>query len=125
MKKKKRNDKDIPHDVLLKRFIVATLRRATLYWKPRNDTVKKARRSRGLYECNLCKKCFGRKEIRLDHIESVVRLSGFTNWDDYLKRMFPPSDGFQVLCLSCNFRKTSEENVLRKIKRSVDKNKKK
>ena len=121
MSKKKNTD----YEAELKRFVIASLRRSSLYWKPRNDAVKAARIDRGLYQCNICKKAFGRKEIRVDHIEPVVMLSGFTTWDSYLTRMFPKTEGFQILCLSCNSFKTQEENILRKIKRDVDKKNKK
>lgn len=117
---KKRMKKD-DFDTRLKRFIVASLRRATLYWPERNEALKAARIERGLYQCNHCKECFSKKQVRLDHIEPVVRLSGFTNWDDYLKRMFPKAEGFQVLCLGCDKLKTDEENILRTLKKSVDK----
>lgn len=121
----KKQRKSIDHDTLLKRFIVASLRRATLYWPPRNDAIKLGRIDRGLYQCNICKKANGRKEIRVDHIQPVVKLSGFTTWDDYLNRMFPKAEGFQILCLDCNKKKTDEENILRRIHKRVDKKKKK
>jgi hypothetical protein len=38
--------------------------------------------------------------------------------------MFPKTQGFQTLCLACNKTKTEEENIIRKIKKSVDKQKK-
>jgi hypothetical protein len=60
----------------------------------------------------------------MDHIIPVVKLSGFSGWEDYISRMFPKASGFQCLCLTCNEAKTQEENILRKIKKNVDKNKK-
>lgn len=116
-KKKPLPTNDVEFDAYLKRYIVATLRRGTLYWPYRNDALKASRVDRGLYKCHICTKAFPKKEVRLDHVIPVVRLSGFTNWDDYLKRMFPKTEGFQVLCLECNKTKTDEENVLRKIHR--------
>lgn len=115
---------DAEFQAYLKRFIIASLRRATLYWPYRNEALKAARIERGLYQCNICKGAFPKKEIRLDHVIPVVKLTGFTNWDDYLNRMFPKTQGFQTLCLGCNKTKTDEENIIRKIKKSVDKQKK-
>lgn len=108
----------------LKRFIIASLRRATLYWPYRNEALKAARIERGLYKCNKCYNAFTKKDVTLDHINPVVKLSGFTNWDDYLIRMFPKTQGFQVLCRPCHNEKTTEEEILRKIKKDIDKSKK-
>lgn len=124
-KKRKLPDTEEQFQRYLRSFIVASLRRATLYWPYRNEALKAARVDRGLYKCNICKDIFHKKEIRLDHIQPVVKLSGFSNWDDYISRMYPKAEGFQTLCLKCNDKKTQEENILRKLKKSVDKSNKK
>lgn len=113
-KTKKKKLAELSHEEKLKRFVISALRRSTLYWYARNEAIKDARIERGLYQCNSCKKSFGRKEIRVDHIIPVVKLSGFTNWHDYIIRMFPDKTGFQVLCLGCNTLKTKTENLIRK-----------
>jgi hypothetical protein len=112
---------DDNYEAELKKFIISSLRRTSLWWAPRNQAMKNARIERGLYQCNICKKAVPKKEIRLDHVSPVVKLSGFTNWDSYIKRMFPKTEGFQVLCLDCNALKTQEENILRNLKKQVDK----
>lgn len=96
-------------------FIIAALRRSSLWWPYRNLALSEARRARGVYKCVKCSGLFSKKEIRLDHIHPVVRTSGFTTWDDYFTRMLPDSSGWQVLCLTCNQTKTNEENILRKL----------
>lgn len=98
----------------LKSFIIAGLRRASYRWPERTKAKNAARISRGLYECNGCKNAFGPKDIKLDHIDPVVDVkTGFTNWDDYINRMFCKADGFQVLCDQCHTLKTAVEKQLR------------
>lgn len=112
-------------DSKFKAFIVNTLRKASYRWPPRSECLKAARVDRGYYSCNMCKNTFHRKEITLDHIIPVVKLSGFTTWDNYIERMFPNSEGFQALCNQCHDTKTMTENNIRKKLKKVDKQKKK
>lgn len=99
--------------VSLKSFIISTLRRASFRWPKRNDAMKLARISRGLYLCAGCKKPHRNKEIRIDHIEPVVGMKGFIGWDSYIERMFCDVTGFQILCLQCHATKTELENKKR------------
>lgn len=124
MKKKKLPETEEEFQAYLKRFIVASLRRSSLYWPFRNLALKEARIERGMYKCADCHGAFSKKEVRVDHIKPVVKLSGFSGWEDYINRMFPKTHGFQILCLKCNDIKCQEENILRKIKKNIDKAKK-
>ena len=101
-KKKKLPETQEEFDRYLKSFIVAALRRATFYWPYRNESLKAARVERGLYRCAMCgdSKLHPKKDIQIDHIDPVVKLSGFTNWDNYFNRMFVKTEGFQILCKS-------------------------
>ena len=81
----------------LKSFIINSLRRATYRWPPRGEALKWSRKEKGLYECAYCKEFFKNKEICLDHIIPVVDpKTGFTTWDDYIEKMFPEKEGFQM-----------------------------
>lgn len=109
---------------LLKPFLINTLRRASYRWGARNECLKAGRIERGFYRCNGCGGTFAKKDISLDHVEPVVSLKGFTNWDDYVNRMFPNIDGtpnpqgFQILCNDvCHKAKTELENSLRVLNR--------
>ncbi len=98
----------------LKRFLVPVLRRATYRWKDRNEAYVAAREARGLYLCASCKECFGPKDVVIDHIDPVVSIEdGFTDWTEYVMRMFPEKEGFQVMCKSCHEIKTLMEDNLR------------
>lgn len=98
----------------LKAFVIASLRRASYRWPPRNQCLKNSRVAPGRYRCNECKGEFGAKEVQVDHILPVVSLAGFTTWDDYLSRMYPELEGFQTLCRPCHKTKTDAENESRK-----------
>jgi hypothetical protein len=85
------------YDKKLKRFLIPVLRRATYRWKDRAEAFKAAKIEYGKYKCNSCNLIFGPKEVCIDHIEPVVSLDeGFTDWEVYIKRMFPEKEGFQA-----------------------------
>lgn len=113
-------------------FIISALRGATNRWGPKSEALRRARISRGVYTCDLCKKQMGAtawrvyksgkkkgqpkkvKDAVVDHIEPVVEPSvGFTTWDEYIERMFCEADGYQVICHDCHEIKTAEERAVR------------
>ena len=106
-----------------KSFIKNTLRSATRKWEPIQAVLKEARTRRGHYKCAGCKKevtasiKIGGKRHKnavVDHIEPIVPVTGWVNWDDCIERMFCEKDGLQVLCKKCHDEKTAEERRLRK-----------
>lgn len=121
MAKKKREITSENIDVSRKQYIVASLRMASLRWPPRNEALKRARVDRGFYECAACKKSWHRFGVQVDHIKPAVKLSGFTTWDDYVERMLPLPEGYQVLCKPCHEEKTKSEKIIRQVKKKVDK----
>ncbi len=73
------------------------------------------------YQCEKCKEWFSSKEIRLDHTDPVVPLTGFPvldngedDWNTYIKRMFCEAEGLSLLCVGCHNIKTNEEKAQRK-----------
>jgi 5-methylcytosine-specific restriction endonuclease McrA len=52
--------------------------------------------------------------MKKDHIDPVVPLSGFSSWDDIIRRLFVGEDGWQAICVTCHDKKTKEENDKRK-----------
>lgn len=100
-------------------FIMSTLRRSSRYWAPATECKADARMERGVYLCAICKKATRAKDIKIDHIEPVVPLEGFTNWGDIIERMFCEKDGFQTVCESCHDIKTLEEREIRKINKKL------
>lgn len=67
-----------------------------------------------LHQCIQCNALFPQHGVQVDHIEPIVPVTGFTNWDDVIKRMFCELDNLQVLCKACHQVKSQEERRLRK-----------
>lgn len=105
-------------------FIRNLLRQGSIKWSPIQLCKTKARISRGWYLCAGCgddvpasirNEDTGKREtnIFVDHREPVVPLTGFTTWDDYIKRLFCEVDNLDLLCKPCHDEKTSEEAAIR------------
>jgi 5-methylcytosine-specific restriction endonuclease McrA len=105
-------------------FVKGHLRKASRWWKPISNTLKKARVSRGHYLCNGCKQIVPnsfvhdgkrKKGIFVDHVNPVINpLTGFTTWDDFINRLFCEEDNLQLLCYTCHNTKTAEERRTQK-----------
>jgi 5-methylcytosine-specific restriction endonuclease McrA len=95
-------------------WVRVKLRRVSLQWPARTEAMRRARVDRGIYQCAMCKDQFRVKEIELDHVNPVVNIkTGKTTLDEYVERLFPDVEGFQVLCLSCHNVKTTLEDKMR------------
>lgn len=113
-------------DARFKGFIVSALRGASQRWGPKHEALKDAKRGRNAYECAGCGKVgpktlppeAGKKRRRnnavADHIEPIVPVTGFTTWDSFIENLFCEKEGYQILCWSCNRKKTEGENEERK-----------
>ena len=107
---------DSPYDKMLKKFLIPLLRKKSLYWPGRTQALGLARIERGFYICANCKNKFGRKNVHVDHIKSVIDTStGWDSWDTYIKRLYVPAEQLQVLCVQCHKSKSLLESQLRKI----------
>lgn len=103
----------------LRRFLIPKLRSASYRWTYRSQAIKDARKSRGIYECALCKCDMKNGEYKVDHIEPVVPLQGWDglDWTTYIHRMFVKTEGFQVICTMCHDIKSDTEVQIRKMHR--------
>jgi len=110
--KKKKNKTPILSisDTRFKSLLISVLRRFSRFWYPSKIVFEKSRIARGMYQCSLCSKIVGQKEIKIDHIEPVVPVTGFTNWDDLISRLFCEETGLQAICKDCHKIKTDKEN---------------
>lgn len=99
-------------DKKLKARLINVLRREFLYSKQYKEALKKAERLKGYYQCASCSKSFPKINVNVDHIEPVVELTGFVDFDTYIKRLF--FGALQVLCKKCHQLKTGIENKSRK-----------
>ena len=107
-------------------WIRKAIRRLSSKWPPRYAAKVDRRIERGKYRCDKCKEIFRDKEIQIDHIEPVVAVTGFVDWNHYINRLFCEESGFQILCLSCHKEKTLAENETRRNnKKTIDKSEQK
>lgn len=121
MAKRKSNKKAKPVDLI--NFLRPKLRRISYQYPPRSEALKRSRVERGRYKCASCEKIYRSTEINLDHIQPVVDPhTGWTDWNDFISRMFCDADGYQTLCITCHDAKTLKEREIRKM---VNKEKKK
>lgn len=105
-------------------FIKGALRAGTVKFPPRYEVLNAAKRGRQInqatgrlaehYQCAQCLGLFPASLVVVDHINSVVDVTGFSSWDDVIARMFCSADGLQVLCKPCHAIKTKEENAQRR-----------
>ena len=111
-----------------RRFIIAALRAATRRWPPKYNTLNAAKTKKKKnaltgrlaqhYRCNACKNDFPLKQVQVDHIVPAVDpATGFTNWDEYISRLFCDENNLQVLCKACHNIKTQGErsSTLKKV----------
>jgi hypothetical protein len=84
-------------------------------WSPINEALKDAKVGPNRYKCASCENSFPVKEIRRDHIETVIPLGGFDSFDGVIRRMFCDKEGVQILCLICHNIKTDQESELREM----------
>ena len=67
-----------------------------------------------LHKCSDCGELFPAKDMRADHIDPIVPVTGFDNWDSLIGRLFCELDGFQAVCVECHAVNTKAENAERK-----------
>lgn len=116
----------------LESWLIPKLRRVSMYWPGKTIARDMAKvyvddgyfkngklKTKVMYQCASCSKLFEQHESHMDHRQSVIDVNGFTNWDDFIKRLFCPPEGYQLLCLDCHLLKTNDENKIRKKKKRV------
>lgn len=90
--------------------------RKVWYWsEERNEALRSAKVSRGLWKCEKCDFVGIRKEMAVDHIEPVVAVDSNDEdiWNSFIKRLFCGADGLQVICRECHSKKTKGESHAR------------
>ena len=110
-------------------FIMSALRRAQ--WPVKYEAIRSAfvrdgvnpatGRKCKLHKCSACGELFPAKDMRADHIDPIVPVTGFDNWDALIARLFCEIGGFQAICVECHAVKTKAENAERKKNKQVNK----
>ena len=103
-------------------FVKGHLRRASRWWKPISETLKKSRVGRGVYLCNVCNEHVPasivvngkrKKNILVDHVAPVVDpTTGFSGWDNFINGLYCEEDNLQAICSACHDAKSSEERAV-------------
>lgn len=114
-----------PKTLNRKSFCIATLRRASMRWPPRNEAITRARIARGVYRCNMCQGEVRNKDKQVDHICPCVPTKGWVSFDSFIELLLPfEYSSYQILCKQCHLSKGMVESNLRKInkdKKKIDK----
>lgn len=105
----------------VKKFAINALRRASYKLTERSSAIKKSvlrkEGRKNIYQCNYCKGEFGRNDIQVDHVHTVIPLDSSedeVSLDIYVERLVAPPKGWQVLCMKCHTDKSVFENQLRR-----------
>lgn len=115
MTTKRRRKKKSDKPVVLKSWLIPRLRRISRFWPEANEAMKLAWVSPGQYRCASCQDVYHSSEVQRDHIEPIIKVSGFTDWHDVITKLFCPREGYQILCKTCHSAKTLVENKKRLI----------
>ena len=95
-------------------FIISWLRKLSIYWKPKNIAIARARIRRGVYKCELCWKEWPatlpplpwrkrkRKNIQADHIKPAVPITWWIDYNNFIERLFVEADWYQAICWECH-----------------------
>ncbi len=113
----------------LKKFLINKLRRISIWWPEKavamnkvkvileiGKTKKNKPIKRVFFKCDSCKGLFPRSEIEMNHIEAVIDPEkGFTDWNDFMERLFCDADGFSAECKKCHDKITKSQNKIRNL----------
>lgn len=107
----------------LKSWLIPQLRKISRYWPQKHVAINESKvkveagkfqngniKYKTLMKCAGCTDLFERDEIQVDHIIPVANIDGFTNWEDYITKLFCDASNLQVLCKPCHLSKTIVEN---------------
>lgn len=113
-------DKKVPN---LYTWLVPKLRQIARIWPGKNIARDKAKERvhigfykngnpeyKVMYKCVDCEQLFDGKETHVDHQIPVVGIEGFTDWDDYVNRLFCDSNNLVIRCIECHKIKSFLEN---------------
>ena len=101
--------------------IRSALRKIWLWSPERREAKTRARVSRGVYQCEQCHRQTGPKGVDVDHWhEPPGATPGSRNakledtWDEFIRKLFCPTENLVVLCKICHREKTKKESQARR-----------
>ena len=108
--KKKKAPVLTQEDPRFRSMVMSALRSASRWWVPSEACIKKQKVGVARYQCAICPAIVKLSEMKRDHIDPVIPVTGFTSWSDVVLRMFAKEDNYQGICKTCHAAKTLEEN---------------
>lgn len=118
--KKKKAKKPLPMSTKIR----SALRQIWNYSSLKRDVLRRARKSKGVYQCEKCFTFCNNKEIQIDHIICATPPEGIidNDWGPFIKRLlFVEPEGLMALCPACHKVKTASESELRKKTKKANK----
>jgi hypothetical protein len=93
-------------------FFIALLRSKSYMLPNVKAALAAAKVGIGRWRCAICGKHLVKGEYARDHIQPVIAITGFVDWNTYIERFMGP---IQIICKSpCHAEKTKSENALRR-----------
>lgn len=73
------------------------------------------------YHCETCGEWVSSTKVNVDHVDPVVPITGFTDWNTFIARLWCAITNLKRICSTCHDQKTAQERVARKqFKESLD-----
>jgi len=97
----------------------SAIRKVWMYSALHREVLARARRARGIYECEKCYKLVGPKDIEVDHITPATPAHGIETAEDWgyfiWNLLFITVDKLMALCTECHQIKTNQDREISKI----------
>lgn len=91
-------------------YLRSGFRQTAMRWPPKMrvlDAAKRKSKSKNKkltweFQCSLCSKWFGRKDVEVDHIIPCGTLRCWEDVAPFLEKLFVEEEGLRVLCKGCH-----------------------
>lgn len=104
-----------------KQSVINNMRKLFMWHPGLKEVANRTKIKPGYHVCEECGNDTHYKEMRYDHIEPAVALTGFEDWSTYAGRLLDVvPDGIQHLCKTCHDVKTQTEREQRKAIKEFD-----
>lgn len=111
----------------LKTDIRSALRRVWLWSDLRDRAIQRARKGRGIYQCEACSGFMGATGYEVDHRIKATPSAGINGPEDWGKfignLLYCGDEGVVVLCKPCHAKKTGRERAETKREKTITKKK--
>lgn len=86
-----------------------------------NKDGSRAKKDAVQYQCSACGQWTKSTAVAVDHVVPVIAVeTGFTDWNDFVSRLFCGPGNLQVICDPCHNAKTQTERIARLTKQYME-----